>query len=146
MTNFWQVEKRRAQIRRAVPHSSGMSTFTSSTRQVASLLKAVDLQISAIARCPYADCPYTLLWSCELLVVGSTFMMKFRNVLNSMPCNGFKMKSAIISPVGQYSTETSFAVMLSVMKMYWNVLVCWLRLPLDARPCSSRRMELWLSW
>ena len=33
--------------------------------------------------------PNTLLRSCELVVAGSTFIMKFRNLRNGEPCRGF---------------------------------------------------------
>ena len=42
--------------------------------------------------------------------------MRFRNLMKTDPCSGFVIKSAIISPVGQYSTLTSLCLIRSVIK------------------------------
>ena len=46
----------------------------------------------------------------------SRFMSLRRNFRNFSPCNGFVKKSANISSVGQYSTVSSFRLMLSLIK------------------------------
>jgi len=72
-------------------------------------------------------------------------MMKFLNLMNNDPCNGFVKKSAIISIVGQYCILISLLLTLSLIKKYltlmWRVLF-----PLDALPFCSRRIALLLSW
>jgi hypothetical protein len=67
------------------------------------------------------------------------------NFWNAAPCSGFVKKSAIISWVGQYSTKTSPDAIRSMTKKY-RILMCLVRFLLDARPCFSSSIELWLSW
>ena len=74
-----------------------------------------------------------------------TFIIWSRNFLNNEPCSGLVKKSAIISPVGQYSTDISLALIRSVTKKY-RMLMCRVRLLLDALPLFSNNIALWLSW
>ena len=64
-----------------------------------------------------------------------------RWVVNGVPCRGFVKKSAIIFPVGKYSTLISLPLMLSVTKKYL-ILMCRDALPTDLMPFSSRGMAL----
>jgi hypothetical protein len=45
-----------------------------------------------------------------------SFIIAFLNLKNNLPCSGFVKKSVVISPVGQYSTDSSFLLIQSLMK------------------------------
>ena len=45
-----------------------------------------------------------------------SFMIAFLNLKKSLPCSGLVKKSAVISPVGQYSTDNSLLLIRSLMK------------------------------
>jgi hypothetical protein len=72
-------------------------------------------------------------------------IIKSRNLLKWLHWRGSVMKSATISLVGHHSISISFMLTLSVMKKY-QVLMCLVRLPLDALPFLSNRLELLLSF
>ena len=69
----------------------------------------------------------------------------FLNLANSFPCSGLVIKSANISPVGQYSMFTLPFSTWSVMKKYLMFIALVLLLELFL-PFLSNRMALLLSW
>jgi len=73
-----------------------------------------------------------------------TLPMMYISFLNKLPCRGWVMKSATISLVGHQLMLISFIFTRSVIKKY-RMLICLVRVPLEALPFCSSRIELLLS-
>jgi len=79
------------------------------------------------------------------LTVFSTFMIWSLNFLKRLPCIGFVNMSAAIFRVGQYTTYTSFYIIVSSIKEYFR-LICLVQLLLDILPFFASSIVLILCW
>jgi hypothetical protein len=111
------------------------------------------LPVTAIRRLPFALLCLTsillgflqprLITSALGLMHLALHMMLSLNSLNRLPCKGLVMKLATIFLVGHQSMLISFMFTRCVITQY-RMLIC-LRLPLEALPFCSSRIELLLS-
>jgi hypothetical protein len=76
---------------------------------------------------------------------GVTPIIWSLNLRNRAPWSGLAAKSPIMSPVGHHTTDTSSFLTRSAIKKY-RMLMCFMRLLLEAFPFLSKRIELLLSW
>ena len=96
----------------------------------------------------------TLLWRSPTHGLGQTYSLQLtefmpitrsRNLMNDLPCRGFVIKSAIMSPVLHHTGLTSPRSILSLTKKY-RTSICLVRFELDNLPFFSNKIALLLSW